>query len=245
MDTPPEVMMTSARLIPSCRADSKSSGLQTQAGRIKLATPRALFTNLKTLLLVSNNSKVDGGISMFLDGGQQCWPVRISNLSWVKVILWIQELHVHKQELFFFLKNTLKVLEFHSARMCKYWSSFKSHGQSKHINKDNVWVDCVCTSFPVDMTATTGNLWTLTSVMPTVASSPISDGPICVPLANTHSPRLMSWPIGLCSQRRDNLVSGPVKQFDKWIKTAVNINDCNNHLRDYIIVWFLTKMNTE
>lgn len=35
MDTPPEVMMTSARLIPSCRADSRSSGLQTQAGRIK------------------------------------------------------------------------------------------------------------------------------------------------------------------------------------------------------------------
>lgn len=30
MDTPPEVMMTSARLIPSWRADSKSSGLQTQ-----------------------------------------------------------------------------------------------------------------------------------------------------------------------------------------------------------------------
>lgn len=55
----------------------------------------------KTFLLVSNNSKVDNGISMFLDGGQQCRPVRISNLSWVKVILRIQELHVHKQELFF------------------------------------------------------------------------------------------------------------------------------------------------
>lgn len=53
------------------------------------------------------------------------------------------------------------------------------------------------TSFPVDMTATTGNLCTLTSVTPTVASRPISDGPMCVPLANTHSPRLMSWPIGL------------------------------------------------
>lgn len=26
----------------------------------------------KTFLLVSNNSKVDGGISVFLDGGQQC-----------------------------------------------------------------------------------------------------------------------------------------------------------------------------
>lgn len=32
MDTPPEVMMTSARLIPSCRADSRSSGLQAEEG---------------------------------------------------------------------------------------------------------------------------------------------------------------------------------------------------------------------
>lgn len=54
------------------------------------------------------------------------------------------------------------------------------------------------TSLPVDMTATTGNFCTSTSVTPTVAKRPISDGPMWVPLANTHSPRLISWPIGLC-----------------------------------------------
>lgn len=48
------------------------------------------------------------------------------------------------------------------------------------------------TSFPVDITAITGNLWTSTSVTPTVARSPISDGPMWVPFASTHSPRLMS-----------------------------------------------------
>lgn len=53
------------------------------------------------------------------------------------------------------------------------------------------------TSFPVDMTATTGNFWTSTSVTPTVARRPISDGPMWVPFASTHSPRLMSWPMGL------------------------------------------------
>lgn len=161
MDTPPEVMMTSARLIPSCRADSRSSGLQTQAEPIKaqpllvswftaqlkqvignmiqteckravsiqtesvkfmtsfplskyqIETRFHLFLPLhewmeqksliiyepKAFLLVSNNSKVDGGISVLLDGGQQRGPVGISNLSWVKVILWVQELHRHKQQL--------------------------------------------------------------------------------------------------------------------------------------------------
>lgn len=53
------------------------------------------------------------------------------------------------------------------------------------------------TSFPVDMTATTGNLLTSTSVTPTVARRPISEGPMWVPLAKTHSPLLMSWPMGL------------------------------------------------
>lgn len=53
------------------------------------------------------------------------------------------------------------------------------------------------TSFPVDITATTGNFWTSTSVTPTVARRPISEGPMWVPLASTHSPRLMSWPMGL------------------------------------------------
>lgn len=53
------------------------------------------------------------------------------------------------------------------------------------------------TSFPVDITATTGNLLTSTSVTPTVAKRPISDGPMWVPLASTHSPLLMSCPMGL------------------------------------------------
>lgn len=35
IDTPPEVMMTSARLIPSWRADSRSSGLKTHFGRFR------------------------------------------------------------------------------------------------------------------------------------------------------------------------------------------------------------------
>lgn len=60
------------------------------------------------------------------------------------------------------------------------------------------------TSFPVDMTATTGNFWTSTSVTPTVASRPISDGPMWVPFASTHSPRLMSWPMGLRRDGRGN-----------------------------------------
>lgn len=70
----------------------------------------------------------------------------------------------------------------------------------------------MCTSFPVDMTATTGNLCTLTSVTPTVASRPISDGPMCVPLASTHSPLLMSCPIGLQTQRQ-NLTSDGTLTF--------------------------------
>lgn len=99
--------MTSARLIPSWRADSKSSGLQTQAGCI---TPSSLLVRSATeprsmpsvavlrkvfqkVLLVSNNSQIDGGISVFLDGGQQGGSVGISDFSWVEVILWIQQLH--------------------------------------------------------------------------------------------------------------------------------------------------------
>lgn len=82
-----------------------------------------------------------------------------------------------------------------------HFDSVANQNSQEHISKEQsehiVCTVCVCTSFPVDMTATTGNLCTLTSVTPTVASRPISDGPICVPLANTHSPRRMSWPIGL------------------------------------------------
>lgn len=35
---------------------------------------------------------------MLLDGGQERGPVGISDLSWVEVILWVQELHRHKQQ---------------------------------------------------------------------------------------------------------------------------------------------------
>lgn len=35
---------------------------------------------------------------MLLDGGQQRGPVGISDLSGVEVILWVQELHGHKQQ---------------------------------------------------------------------------------------------------------------------------------------------------
>lgn len=100
---------------------------------------------------------------------------------------------------------------------------------------------CVCTSFPVDMTATTGNLWTLTSVMPTVASRPISDGPMCVPLANTHSPRLMSWPIGLCRQRKVTGVSGADKQCKKNC-SEINIKLYNYPFSAYIILFFLVQI---
>lgn len=52
MDTPPEVMMTSARLIPSCSADSKSSGLQTnreyQALRLSVSVNSQQKSNLKS-----------------------------------------------------------------------------------------------------------------------------------------------------------------------------------------------------
>lgn len=50
----------------------------------------------KRFLLVSNNSEVDGGVSVLLDGGQQRGPVGISNLSWVKVVLRVQQLHRRK-----------------------------------------------------------------------------------------------------------------------------------------------------
>lgn len=56
------------------------------------------LTKPKTFLLVSNYSQVDGGISVLLDGGQQRGPVGISDLSGVEVILWVQELHRHKQQ---------------------------------------------------------------------------------------------------------------------------------------------------
>lgn len=71
------------------------------------------------------------------------------------------------------------------------------------------------TSFPVDITATTGNLCTLTSVTPTVASRPISDGPMWVPLARTHSPRRMSCPIGLRTNTQPESERRGHKQY-RW-----------------------------
>lgn len=79
------------------------------------------------------------------------------------------------------------------------------------------------TSFPVDITATTGNLWTSTSVTPTVARRPISDGPMWVPFASTHSPRLMSWPIGLCKEDTENdLEKGMEIKKNKQLNTTKN-----------------------
>lgn len=46
------------------------------------------------LLLVSNNAQVDGGVSMLLDGGQQGGAIRVSDLPWVQIVLWIQQLHI-------------------------------------------------------------------------------------------------------------------------------------------------------
>src|SRR4029434_5930348 len=52
------------------------------------------------------------------------------------------------------------------------------------------------TSLPVDMTATTGNFCTSTSVTPTVASRPISEGPMWVPLAShTLATTDLSWSV--------------------------------------------------
>lgn len=78
------------------------------------------------------------------------------------------------------------------------WKSLsKTLSRRRHGNSDPDSKHIFLTSFPVDMTATTGNLLTSTSVTPTVAKRPISDGPMWVPLASTHSPLLMSCPIGL------------------------------------------------
>lgn len=108
---------------------------------------------------------------MFLDGGQQSGAVGVADLSGVEVVLWVQQLKTNRNLIYF---------------VCAFEGK-----------KGVETFFYLCTSFPVDMTATTGNLCTLTSVTPTVASRPISDGPMCVPLASTHSPRLMSCPIGL------------------------------------------------
>lgn len=60
-----------------------------QQGRFFLYKP-------KMLLLVSNDAQVDGGISMFLDGGQQSGAVGVSDFPRVEVVLWIQQLHKHR-----------------------------------------------------------------------------------------------------------------------------------------------------
>lgn len=52
---------------------------------------------------------------------------------------------------------------------------------------------------PVERTATTGFLTAKTLVTPTVAISPISEGPKRVPLGRIFSPAAMSHPIGRMS----------------------------------------------
>lgn len=56
-----------------------------------------------SLLLVSNDAQVDGGISVFLDGGQQSGTIGVSDFSWVEVVLWIQQLKVHTHTSEFYL----------------------------------------------------------------------------------------------------------------------------------------------
>lgn len=47
------------------------------------------------VLLVSDDAQVDGRVPVFLDGGQQGGAVRVPDLPWVEVVLWIQQLHTH------------------------------------------------------------------------------------------------------------------------------------------------------
>ena len=44
------------------------------------------------MLLVSDDAEVDGGVAVLLDGGQQGGAVGVSDLPWMKVVLWIQQL---------------------------------------------------------------------------------------------------------------------------------------------------------
>ena len=44
------------------------------------------------VLLVSDDAEVDGGVSVLLDGGQQGGAVGVSDLPWMEVVLWIQQL---------------------------------------------------------------------------------------------------------------------------------------------------------
>lgn len=91
MDTPPEVMMTSARLIPSCSADSRSSGLHTQT-RLRLLASLNPNGHSEGILLVSNDAEVDGGVPVLLDGSQKSGAVRVSDLPRMEIILRIQQL---------------------------------------------------------------------------------------------------------------------------------------------------------
>lgn len=66
---------------------------------------------------------------MLLDGGQQCGPVRISNLSWVKVILWVQELHMHRVAAF---KNKL-IVSFHFLAVAPISQAVEAHKQRQRL----------------------------------------------------------------------------------------------------------------
>lgn len=69
---------------------------------------------------------------MLLDGGQQCGPVRISNLSWVKVILWVQELHRHKQKVLL-KKKKLKVPNFHFLGLAPISQAVEAHKERQRL----------------------------------------------------------------------------------------------------------------
>lgn len=94
------------------------------------------------------------------------------------------------------------------------------------------------------MTATTGNFWTSTSVTPTVARRPISEGPMWVPLASTHSPRLMSWPIGLWRYSRDEWDESQVQRNGNLTTTAAQINSLVETFSTFLVFAFLEATST-
>ena len=113
MDTPPEVMMTSARLMPSFRAFRRSSGLwgigethrrepatqETTGGEkrnIKLEkymeTINIVSDGRLVGVLVSHDAQVDGGVTVLLNGGQQGGAIAVPDLPRVEIIFWVQQL---------------------------------------------------------------------------------------------------------------------------------------------------------
>lgn len=92
--------MTSARLIPSCRADSRSSGLHTNQTQLASFSPNRHFFSQRSdgILLVSNDAEVDGGVPVLLDGSQKSGAVRVSDLPRMEIILWIQQLNTNNMK---------------------------------------------------------------------------------------------------------------------------------------------------